>query len=190
MINMVKLTLKKFTIPSVLLASVYSSIIYNFLLVNHKSTLDTFWPALTSNASLTNVFVLLFIVFSVILVVSARYVEKVTSKPLITFLIIVITFCCYLISTTWVVEWLIFAFIITTLAIAYLTPSLFRLFSELREFDVRSDYNKLAFPVSIILWVLISGFLFEMIDMEVVRKVLYIISGSINLAASVIIYNY
>jgi hypothetical protein len=186
---MVKLKVKKYTIPSVLLASIYSSIIYNFLLVNHKSTLDTFWPALTSNASLSNVFVLLFIVFSVILIISARYVEKVMNKPLITFLIIVITFCSYLISTTWVVEWLIFAFIITTIAIAYLTPSLFRMLTEMRESDIRGNYNKFAFPVSIILWVLISAVLFEMIDLAVVRKLLYIISGSISLASSIIIYN-
>jgi MFS family permease len=187
---MVKLTFKKFTIPSVLLASVYSIIIYNFLLVSHKSTLDTFWPALTSNNSLTNIFVLLFIVFSVILVISARYVDKVMNKPLITFLLILVTFCSYLISTTWVVEWLIFAFIITTLAIAYLTPTLFRMLSEMRETDLRIDYNKLAFPISIILWILITGFLFEVINMAVVRKLLYIISGSITLASSIMIYNY
>ncbi|MFX1478145.1 MAG: hypothetical protein ACFFCI_08430 [Promethearchaeota archaeon] len=187
---MVKLTFKKFTIPSVVLASVYSIIIYNFLLVTHKSNLTTFWPALTSNASLTNVFVLLFIIFSVILVVSARYVEKVMNKPLITFLLILSTFCSYLISTTWVVEWLILAFIITTLAIAYLTPTLFRLLSEMRETDLSVDYNRLAFPVGIILWVLISGFLFEVINMDLVRKLLYIISGSITLASSILIYNY
>ncbi|KKK45343.1 hypothetical protein LCGC14_0695570 [marine sediment metagenome] len=71
---------KKFIVPIVLLASIYSGLIYNFLLLKDRSSLESLGSLFTSGASLSNVFALTFIIFTLILLLSIKYVDKITFK--------------------------------------------------------------------------------------------------------------
>ncbi|MHA2121236.1 MAG: hypothetical protein ACW990_08535, partial [Promethearchaeota archaeon] len=135
-----------------------------------------------------NIFALVFILFAVILLVSVKYVDSVTSKTLITIFLIIIGLSCFFISITWSLEWLILSFIAQAFMIAYVTPTLVKIASESVERDSEDLKAKLAYPISVIAWLAISGFLFWITGDMWVWRYLYIIVGSVNIAASLIIY--
>ena len=186
---MEKLTNKEFITPTVLIASVYSTLIYNFFMMAYRSVLDTDWSLFINNNSLANVLALAFLLFIVVLVVSITYTEKINSKILITIVIILISLSGYVVAAFWTLEWFILNFVVVGVSIAYLTPCLTRLSTEMVGPEPERDYYKMIYPISVILWIGISAALFYYIEDELIWRFLYIITSGFNIAGSLMIYN-
>lgn len=186
---MEKLTNKEFITPTVLIASVYAVLISNFFMMGYRSILDANWSFLTNNDSLTNIFALAFVLFIVVLVVSIKYTEKINNKILITTVILITGLSGFVVAAFWTLEWFMLSFIIVALSIAYLTPCLTRLSAEMVGPEPEKDYYKMIFPISVVLWIGISGLLFYYIEEELVWRFFYIISGCLNIAGSLMIYS-
>ncbi|MBY8989886.1 MAG: hypothetical protein KGD58_03950 [Candidatus Lokiarchaeota archaeon] len=186
---MEKLTNKEFITPTVLIASVYAVLVSNFFMMAYRSVLDANWSFFTNNNSLANILALAFVLFIVILVLSIKYTEKIDSKILITIIIIITGLCGFVVTTFWTLEWFMLGFIVVALSIAYLTPCLSKLSTEMVGPEPEKDYYKLIFPISMILWIGISVLIFYFIENEYVWRFFYIISGVLNIAGSFMIYN-
>lgn len=183
---MLKLANKGLIARSALLASVYSSLISNFFLLAYRTALDSRWSLLTSSAALTNVLAVTFILFTVILIASLKYVDKITKKLYITILLLVTSASCFIITTTWIYELFILFFVIIAFSTAYLTPSMAKLISDFSSTEERADFDKYVYPLSILIWGVVSGVLFYFGSIYSWRYFL-IITGSVNFAASIII---
>ncbi|MFX1323366.1 MAG: hypothetical protein ACFE8N_00300 [Promethearchaeota archaeon] len=183
---MLKLANKELMARSVLLASVYSSLISNFFLLAYRTVLNIRWALFTSSAALTNVLAVAFILFTVILITSLKYVDKITRKLYVTILLLVTSASCFIITTTWIYELFILFFVIIAFSTAYLTPSMAKLISDFSNTEERRDFDKYIYPLSILIWGVISGLLFYFGSIYIWRYFL-IITGSLNFAASIII---
>lgn len=187
---MEKLTNKEFITPTVLIASVYAVLVSNFFMMAYRSVLDTNWSIFINNNSLATILAFAFVLFIVVLVLSIKYTEKIDSKILITIVIIITGLCGFVVSAFWTLEWFMLGFIVVALSIAYLTPCLSRLSTEMVGPEPEKDYYKLIFPISVVLWIGISVVLFYFIDYEYVWRFYYIITGGLNIAGSLLIYGF
>ncbi|KKK45342.1 hypothetical protein LCGC14_0695560 [marine sediment metagenome] len=100
-----------------------------------------------------------------------------------------IAISCYLVAITWIYEIYILSIMLIAFSIAYLTPCLAKLSSEFIGTDWNEKYG-FVLPLSIVIWIVISVVLFNFITSELIRKILYIITGSVNIVSSIVIYKF
>ena len=193
MLNMEKQTFFKFVIPLVFIASIYSGVFYNFAIWLNDGIFETYWSFFVTSSTFTNIITIAFITLTIVLLVSINFIDKIIIKPIITFCIILIGFCCIYISFTFMLEWLFLYFFLMGLSIAYLTPCLLKLTTQVISAETKKDSYKYSFGVFIIVWILLSAILFGALGIFYPAsswRFLYLITGIINIAASPLISIY
>ncbi len=181
--NMENQTILKFFIPFAVLSSIFSGPVYNLLMFLNPNTLESHWSIFVYTIPIANLMALSFVLFSVIFVISMRFVDKIAKEPLIISAIIIIGYSSIFASLLWTWEIVILVFLITSSLLAYLIPVLSRFASN--KIQNRSKRGKLIFPISSLIWVLISFALFFTIGDA--WRILYFVTGIINICASSVI---
>lgn len=193
MLNMEKQTFIKFVIPLVFIASIYSGVFYNFAIWLNYGIFETYWSFFVTSSTFTNILTITFITFTIVLLVSINFVDKIMIKPIITFAIIIIGFCCIYISFTFMIEWMFLYFFLMGLSIAYLSPCLLKLTTQVLRSEIKKTYYKYSFVAFILIWILLSAILFGALGVFYPAsswRFLYLITGIINIAASPLISIY
>lgn len=185
---MEKLTIKQATVVILFLTSIYSGLIYIFLLIPEISLLNDYGSNFGTVSSITNVVALAFIIFTLVLLVSIYFLEKIMKRPIITGSIIIVGALYLFVSFTWVIELFYLSLILTVLVIGYLTPSLIKYTSDLIDPETNKSYSKYILPICVIFWFLISWFLFDFFENESTWRLLYMVTGIINIVSSAFIY--
>lgn len=178
--NMEKLIILKFFIPFAVLASIFSGPIYNLLMFLNPEILESQWSIFVYNIPIANLMALSFILFSIIFLISIRFVDKIAKEPLIIAAIIIIGYCSIFASLLWTWEIIILVFLITSSLLAYLIPTLIRFTSN--KIQNKGMHSKLIFPISSFIWVVISFALF--FNNGDAWRILYLVTGIINICAS------
>ena len=187
MLNMEKLTIIKLAVPLVFIASIYSGVFYNFAIWLNYGVFESYWSFFVSSSTFTNILAITFIAFTIVLLVSTNFLDKIISKPIISVCIVLIGFCCIYISLTFRVEWLFLYFFLMGLSIAYLTPCLLKLTTEVMRTKTKKESYKYTFAISIIAWLLISALVFEFLGNFYPTsswRFIYLITGIINIASA------
>lgn len=182
--------IRRLAIPFAFLASIYSGVFYNFVMWYNYGVFESYWSFFVTPSTFINTMTITFITFFVVLLVSINFLEKVISKPVITFCIILIGFCCIYISITYVLEWFFLYYFLMGLSIAYLTPCLLKLTTEAVGTETKKGYHKHSFAIIIIVWLTISAMLFWALGIFYPTsswRFLYLITGIINIASSPLI---
>ncbi|MHA2283854.1 MAG: hypothetical protein ACXAC5_23685 [Promethearchaeota archaeon] len=187
---MEKQTIIKLVIPFVFIASIYSGVFYNFIIWYNYGTFETYWSFFLTSSTFTNVMTITFITFTIVLIFSINFLDKITSKPIIIIGVILIGFCCIYISFTYTVEWFFLYYFLMGLSIAYITPCLLKLTTELMRAENKKESYRYSFIILIIVWLFLSAILFGALGIYYPRsswRFLYLVTGIINIAASPLI---
>lgn len=190
MINMEKQTIINLVIPFVFIASIYSGVFYNFAIWFEYSIFTTYWSFFVTESTFTTIMSFTFIIFALVLLLSIYFLDKIISKPLMTFSIILIGFCCIYSSFTYVIEWYFLYFFLMGVSIAYLTPCLLKLTTEIIRPKVGKEPYKYSFALIIVAWLILSATLIYFLGDFYPKsswRILYLITGIINIAASPLI---
>ena len=182
---MVPQTFYKFLIPTAILSSVFIGPAYNLLIFLNTHILESHWSIFIDDAAFANLMALSFIMFSLIFIISIKFVEKITKEPLIITGIIIIAFSCIYAGLTWVWEIVILAFIITSSTIAFLIPVIIKYTSDKIEKKYENGLSKFVLPISTLLWIMISFALFTYIGDA--WRLLYFVAGGINIISAIVI---
>lgn len=182
---MVPQTFYKFLIPTAILSSVFIGPAYNLLIFLNTHILESHWSIFIDNIAFANLMALSFILFSLIFIISIKFVEKITKEPLIIAGIIIIAFSCIYAGLTWVWEIVILAFIITSSTIAFLIPVIIKYTSDKIEKKYENRRYKFVLPISTLLWIMISFALFAFIGDA--WRLLYFVAGGINIISAIVI---
>lgn len=177
---MEKQTILKFIIPIAVLSSIFSGSVYNLLVFLNANILESHWSIFVYPLPFANLMALSFILFSIIFIVSIRFVDKIAKEPLMISAIIIIGFSCIFASLVWIWEIIILVFLITSSLLAYLIPVLIRFTSN--KIQNKIGRSKLIFPISSLIWILISYTLFFYTGEA--WRTLYFVTGIINIFAS------
>ncbi len=178
-------TFYKFFIPTAILSSVFIGPLYNLLIFLNTHILESHWSIFIDDVAFANLMALSFIMFSLILIISIKFVEKITKEPLIITGIIIIAFSCIYAGLTWVWEIVILAFIITSSTIAFLIPVIIKYTSDKIEKENENRLSKFVLPISTLLWIMISFALFSYIGDA--WRLLYFVAGGINIISAIVI---
>ncbi len=182
---MVPQTFYKFLIPTAILSSVFIGPAYNLLIFLNTHILESHWSIYIDNVAFANLMALSFILFTIIFIISSKFVEKLTKEPLIITGIIIIAFSCIYAGLTWVWEIVILAFIITSSTIAFLIPVIIKYTSDKIEKKYENKLSKFVLPISTLLWIMISFALFTYIGDA--WRLLYFVAGGINIISAIVI---
>ncbi|MFX1454477.1 MAG: hypothetical protein ACFFDB_03800 [Promethearchaeota archaeon] len=187
---MVKQTILKLGIPILFLASIYSGIYYNFAIWYNYSTFESYFSFFVASSTFTNGIAIAFIIFMILLVVSINFINKIVIKPIMTFFVVLIGFCCVYISFTFRLEWFNLYFILMGISVAYLTPCLIKLTSDILRERTERTLSRQAFAVISIIWIIVSASLFGALGTYYPAsswRILYLVTGIINIASSPLI---
>jgi len=179
---MQKQMIYKFFIPIAFLASIFSGPVYNLLVFLNTSILESHWSIYLDPIVFANVLAISFILFAVIFLISIKYIEKVLKEPLIILAIIVIGFCSIFVGLTWVFDIIFLSYIISGSAFAYLIPTLAKYTTDKIQNVSEDNRIKLVFPVSSLIWIIISFALFFTFGAS--WRFLYFVFGTINIISS------
>lgn len=187
---MKKQTIIKFVIPLVLLTSIYSGIYYNLALWLKNGVFESYWSFFVPNSFFTTSLTITFLVFFVILISSIYYADKITNKQILTICVILIGFCCIYISFATTIEWYYLYFFLMATSIAYLTPCLMKLAKDRVMSERIEGYERNSFLIGAIAWIILSVILFALLGRLYPKaswRILYLITGIINIASSPLI---
>ncbi len=177
---MEKHTILKFFIPFAVLSSIFSGPVYNLLMFLNPEILESHWSIFVYSIPFANLMALSFILFSIIFIISLRFVDKIAKEPLIIAAIIIIGYSSIFASLLWTWEIVILVFLITSCLLAYLIPTLIRFTSN--KIQNKNRLSNLLFPISSFIWVVISFALF--FNNGDAWRILYFATGIINICAS------
>ena len=185
-------TIINFVIPLVFLTSIYSGIYYNLAIWLKEGIFESYWSFFVATDTFTLTLTITFIIFFLILLGSIYYVDKFTNKHILTICVILIGFCCIYISFTTTIEWLFLYFFLMAISIAYITPCLMKLTKDKVLPEKMEEYQKYSFPIFAIAWIILSVILFASLGRFYPKsswRILYLITGIINIASSPLINN-
>ena len=91
---MKKLAIFKFFIPVAILASVFSGPLYNLLIFLNNWALESHWSIYLDDIAFANLMALSFVLFTIVFIVTAKFVEKLAKEPIIITATILIGFSC------------------------------------------------------------------------------------------------
>ncbi|MFX0040148.1 MAG: hypothetical protein ACFFCY_05340 [Promethearchaeota archaeon] len=182
---MQKLTILKFFLPIAVLASVFSGPTYNLLLFLNIGVFESHWSLYFDITLFSNLMALSFILFTLIFILSTRFIEKILKEQFIVIGVLLVGFCSIFASLIWVWEIVLLVFIITSVAIAFLIPMIIKYTSNLVQNNYENKRYLLALPVSALIWVVISFTLFNIIGVH--WRFLYAVTGIINIASSFVL---
>ena len=181
---MQKQTILKFILPTAILASIFSGPTYNLLYFLNINTLESHWSLYFDNEYYSNLMALCFILFTLIFILSTRYIDKILKEQFIVVGLLIVGFCCIYASLIWVREIVVLVFIITSLIMAYVTPMIIKYSSNRAGERFENRRFLLVLPLSALVWIIISMTLFNIIGGY--WRFLYMVTGIINILSSLI----
>lgn len=181
---MEKLVIIKFFIPLAILTSVFSGPLYNLLIFLNNWALESHWAIIIERIEYSNLMALSFVLFTIVFIISAKFVEKLAKEPFIITGVIITGFSCIFGGLIWVWEIVILVFIITSITIAFLIPTIIKFTADKVENYKNVNYVAIL-PLSTLMWLAITVMAF--IAPNAPWRVLYFITGSINIFSSFLI---
>ncbi len=181
---MQKLTIVKFFLPFLIVASIFSGPVYNLLMFLNIGILESHWSLYYDPIFLANLMALSFILFTVIFIVSTRWIDKILKDQFIIIGILLIGFCSIFASLIWVWEIVLMVFIITGVATAFVMPMLIKYTSNIVRKKYQNSRYTLILPLGALFWIMISYVLFTFIGVH--WRFFYLISGVINILSSLV----
>ena len=181
---MQKVTILKFFLPIAILASIFSGPLYNLLLFLNIWVIETHLSLFFDPIFFSTLIALSFILFTVIFIISTRYIEKLMKEQFMILGILLIGFCCIFASLIWVLEIVIMVFFITSAATAFLIPIFLKYTSNIAQKKYENKQLSFILPLSALIWISISFLLFNMIGIH--WRFLYLITGVINILSSLV----
>jgi hypothetical protein len=182
---MKKLTIVKFFLPLLIVASVFSGPMYNLLIFLNIGIIEAHWSLFYDPIFFANLMAISFVIFTIILIITTRWIEKILSDLSIILGILIIGFCCIFASLIWVWEIIVMVFIITSVASAFLIPMLVKKTSN----TIRDKYESgrrysLVLPLGALLWIALSYLLLTLFGVH--WRFFYMITGIINISSSIV----
>ena len=177
-----KLTIFKFFIPFAIVTSIFSGLVYNLLYFLNVQVIESQWSIYFDANAFSLIMALSFILFAIILITSMRWIEKILNEKFIIIGILLIGFCCIFASLIMTWGMIVFVFMVSSIVIAFLIPMLGRYTSNIVRNKYQNNKYNLVFPISGLIWALISIILFTLFG--VYWRFLYLFTGIINIIAS------
>ena len=187
---MKKQTIIEFIIPIALLSSIYSGIYYNLAIWIKDSIFETYWSFFLTDSTFTTIMTITFIIFTIVLLVSIFYIDKLIKKPVMIFLVILIGFCSIYISFTTTIESNFLYFFLIGISIAYLTPCLKKMAENKVLSENMEGYYEYYFYITVVAWIVLSVILFTSLGNFYPAsswRFLYLITGIINIISAPLI---
>lgn len=179
-------TIFKFFVPIAILSSIFIGPTYNLLVFLNTQILESHWSIYINEIAFANLMTLSFILFTVLFIISMKFVEKLTKEPLMIVGIIVIAFSSVFAGLIWVWEIVILTFIMSGATLAFLIPVITKYTSDKVQKEYENGRYILTLPIASLLWIFISLALFALIG-EASWRTLYFISGGINIIAAILV---
>ena len=151
-------TIFKFFIPIAILTSIFLGPAYNLLLFLNTHIIEFHWSIYVNDVAFANLMALTFILFSVLFIITMKFVEKLTQEPLIIIGIIVISFSSVYAGLIWVWEIIILTFIMTSATLAFLIPVVIKYTSDIIQEEYEDERYILVLPIGALLWIFVSLF--------------------------------
>ncbi len=123
-----------------------------------------------------------FILFTVIFIITMKFIEKLAKDTFIVIGIIVIGFSCIFAGLIWNWQMVILVFIITSVSIAFLIPTVTKYASDIIHEKFENQRVVMFFPISLMIWILIFLSLFATMGSS--WRMLFYVSGAINILSS------
>jgi len=182
---MEKLAIFKFFIPVAILASVFSGTLYNLLIFLNKWALESHWSIILDDIAFANLMALSFVLFTIVFIITAKFVETLSKEPFIITGTIIIGFSCIFCGLIWLWELVILVFVITSATTAFLIPTIIKYTADKVEKNYKNANYVLILPLSTLIWLGITVMLF--IAPNAPWRILYFVTGSINIFSSFLI---
>jgi hypothetical protein len=125
-----------------------------------------------------------FILFTVIFLLTTRYIDKLLKEQFIVLSMVIIGFCSIYASLIWIWEIVFLVFIVTSVALAFLIPMIIKYTSIMVEKNYTNRRYLLALPVSTVCWIVVTIILFNIIGVH--WRFLFVITGIINISSSLV----
>ncbi|MFW9819440.1 MAG: hypothetical protein ACFFE5_07505 [Candidatus Thorarchaeota archaeon] len=182
---MKKLTIVKFFLPFLVIASVFSGPMYNLLLFLNVGIIESHWSLYYNPILFANIMAISFVLFTILFMITTRWIDKILKELYIIIGILIIGFCCIFASLIWVWEIILLVYIVMGIASALLIPMLMSYIANtVREkYESRRRYS-LILPLGALFWIAISFVLFTFLGAQ--WRVFYMITGVINIISSLI----
>lgn len=181
---MEKLVIVKFFLPVAILCNIFAGPTFNLLTFLNTWVLESHYSIYIDNIAFANLMALSFILFTLILITSMKFVEKIAKSHFLIIGAILIGFSCIYASLIYVWEVVIVVFIITSCAVALYLPAITKYTIDKVENKYENSRYILILPVSALIWILISFALFFVIGES--WRLIYFITGIINIISSLI----
>jgi len=179
-------TIYKFFVPIAILSSIFIGPAYNLLVFLNTHILESHWSIYINEIAFANLMALSFILFTVLFIISMKFVEKLTKEPLMIAGIIIIAFSSVFAGLIWVWEIVILTFILSGATLAFLIPVVTKYTSDKVKKEYENERYILILPIASLVWIFISLALFAFIG-EASWRILYFISGGINVTAAILV---
>jgi len=181
---MQKLTILKFFVPIAIITSIFSGPVYNLLIFLNVRILETQWGIYYDTVLFANLMALSFILFTLIFIISIRYVDKILKEQIIILGMLLIGFCCIFASLIWGWEIIILVFLVSSISMSFLIPMMIKYTSNIVQKNYENKRYLLALPVSVLCWIIVSFILFNAFGVH--WRFLFVITGIINIFASLV----
>ena len=178
----------RFIIPWVFLSSIFVGAVFNFLSFMNPEIIDYTGTWFITAIRFSDLLAITFILFAFILLVTIKFIDKIARTSTLIICVIITGFSLIYTSFTW--NWQIYFmnFLLTGVGIAFILPIIIRLMIRVFPSDRSKTPYLIFFLLTIVMWVIISGFIFMLIGVKFWR-LLFIIVGSINIFSSILILN-
>lgn len=183
---MEKQTILKFFVPIAILSSIIIGPAYNLLVFLNTQILESHWSIYINELAFANVMALSFVIFTVLFIISMKFVEKLTKEPLMIVGIIIIAFSSVYAGLIWVWEIVILTFVMSGATLAFLIPVITKYASDKVQKEYQNSRYILILPIASLLWICISFGLFAYVG-ETSWRILYFITGGINIIAAILV---
>jgi hypothetical protein len=182
---MEKITTYKILITIGMAASLFSGPLYNLLIFLNTWVLNSYWSIYVDNIYLINTMTWCFILFTIIFLISTKYVEKLAKEPFIITAIIIIGFNCIFAGLIWVWEIVVLVFYVTTATLAFLIPIITKYTHNKIKGNFEDTRYILILPIASFIWIAISFLLFAQSGIS--WRILFFVAGGINFLSSLLI---
>ncbi|MFW9826155.1 MAG: hypothetical protein ACFFEY_00870 [Candidatus Thorarchaeota archaeon] len=182
---MEKLTIFRIFIPVLILSSLILGPVLNLLTFLNTWVLETHWSIYINDIEFANLMTLSFILFTVVFIITMKFIEKLTKDTFIVIGIIAIGFSCIFAGLIWNWQIVLLVFIITSVSLAFLIPTVTKYTADIIHEKFENPRVVMFFPISLVVWVLIFLSLFATMGSS--WRVLFYIAGGINILSSFVL---
>jgi MFS family permease len=182
---MEKLTIFRIFIPVLILSSLILGPLLNLLTFLNTWVLETHWSIYINDLEFANLMTLSFILFTVVFIITMKFIEKLAKDTFIAIAMVIIGFSCIFAGLLWNWQIVFLVFTITSVSLAFLIPTLTKYASDIIHEKFENPRVAMFFPISLLIWVLIFLSLFATMGSS--WRILFYIGGGINILSSFVL---